>query len=177
MEPNVQYLPDRDVDEAMDRALRDLLTNCFTKKQDVVFKYRRYFIDPYPHRWIIRENDGKLVAHAGVHEKCAVAADQIYRVGGIAEVCVHPGWRGRGHVRRMLSEIHDFLIEREFDFSILFGDHKVYGSSGYRPVSNLFMAEKPSASPNERKAVTGLIRELSNRAWPETEVVLLGKKF
>lgn len=177
MKPKVEYVPDRDVDAEMDRALRKLLTTCFTKKQDVVFRHRRYFVDPYPHRWVIRDPGGRLVAHTGVHEKCVVAADRVYRVGGIGEVCVHPDCRGRGYVKLMMNTIHEFLTEREFDFSILFGDQDVYGSSGYRPVSNLYVAEKPNAKPNERKAVTGLIRELGDRPWPETDVILLGKKF
>ncbi len=28
---------------------------CFTKPQDVVFKDRRYFCEPYPHRWVVRD--------------------------------------------------------------------------------------------------------------------------
>lgn len=177
MQPTIEYLPDRDVDDAMDRALRRLLTTCFTKKQDVVFKDRRYFVDPYPHRWIIREPDGKLVAHAGVHEKCIAAEGRIFRIGGIGEVCVHPEWRGRGYVKRMLREIHDFLAQHEFDYALLFGDLNVYGSSGYRPVSNLFAAQKPSAPAHERKPVTGLVHELSDRPWPASDVILLGSKF
>ncbi len=177
MKPTIEYLPDRDVDAGKDRELRELLTTCFTKTQDVVFRHRRYFVDPYPHRWIIRNEARKLVAHAGGHEKCVVAAGRVYRVGGIGEVCVHPDYRGRGYVKAMLAEIHDFLSQRQFDFALLFGDADVYGSSGYRPVTNLFVAEKPQAPPNERKAVTGMIRELGERSWPENDVILLGKKF
>ena len=50
MKPEIEYLSDERVDDALDLEIRGLLTTCFTKPQDVVFKDRRYFREPYPHR-------------------------------------------------------------------------------------------------------------------------------
>ena len=42
----VEYLPDSSVDDALDEEIRGLLTTCFTKPKDVVFKEQRYFFEP-----------------------------------------------------------------------------------------------------------------------------------
>lgn len=111
MSPDIAYLPDDSIDDAGDQELRDLLTTCFTKPQDFVFKTRRYFQEPYKHRWTIRDEHGVLIAHVGVHEKTIEADGQSYRIGGICEVCVHPNYRGRGYVKAMLECVHDWLTE------------------------------------------------------------------
>ena len=86
MNPKIEYLPDYSVTGSMDYELRGLLTTCFTKPQDVVFRDRRYFRDPYPHRWVIRDDNNAIVAHIGVHEKQVEAEGRTCRIGGIAEV-------------------------------------------------------------------------------------------
>ena len=101
MNPKIEYLPDNSVTDALDLELRGLLTTCFTKPQDVVFKYRRFFREPYPHRWVIRDENDAIVAHIGVHEKQVETECSTYRIGGISEVCVHPNYRGKGYVRMM----------------------------------------------------------------------------
>ncbi len=81
----MEYLSDDSVDDTVDRQIRVLLTTCFTKPQDIVFKTQRYFREPYPHRWVIRDVNKVLVAHVGVHEKQVLAGDKAFRIGGICE--------------------------------------------------------------------------------------------
>ena len=68
MNPKIEYLPDDNVTDTLDHELRGLLTTCFTKPQDVVFRGRRYFREPYPHRGVIRDENYSIVAHIGIHE-------------------------------------------------------------------------------------------------------------
>lgn len=49
----VHYIADADVDAELDRRIRSLLSTCFTKPEDWVFRERRYFNDPPAHRWYI----------------------------------------------------------------------------------------------------------------------------
>ncbi len=58
----INYLPDATVDDALNREIITLLTACFTKPQDTVFQTRRYFREPYPHRWIIRDERKQVKA-------------------------------------------------------------------------------------------------------------------
>jgi GNAT superfamily N-acetyltransferase len=173
MSPAIIYLPDENVDTGMDAEIRDLLTICFTKPQDVVFRERRYFREPYRNRWIIRSGQGVLVAHAGVHEKHVQSAGVEYRIGGICEVCVHPAYRGRGYVRLMLGVIHDWLSVQAFVFAVLFGNPQVYGSSGYRPVDNLLHGDEQTGW----MPVKALEHELSLTPWPAAAVYLPGPRF
>lgn len=172
--PPIDYLPDDGVDAAMDRELRDLLCICFTGPQDAVFKTQRYFKEPYPHRWIIRDAQGKLVAHIGVHVKTIQAGEQRFQVGGIAEVCVYPEVRGRGYVKAMLPLIHRWLAAHGFDFAMLFGATDVYRSSGYIRVENVYQLVGPQ---QERKGCTPMIALLGKTPWPSGEVYLPGPAF
>jgi predicted N-acetyltransferase YhbS len=173
MKPEIEYLPDERVDDALDLEIRGLLTSCFTKPQDVVFNDRRYFREPYPHRWVIRDSHGALIAHIGVHEKHVEIEGSKFRIGGICEVCVHPDHRGKGYVRRMLKLIHEWLSERGFVFTILFGDPLVYGSSGYVQVANLFNG----GDAEGWRQAKGLMNELSGTQWPSGKVLMPGPGF
>ncbi len=164
----IEYLPDEHVDKLLDREIRDLLTTCFTKPQDVVFKTQRYFREPYPRRWIIRGKNGALVAHIGVHEKQIEGNGSTFRIGGICEVCVHPDYRGRGYVKLMLKCIHAWLSGHGFAFAVLFGDHRVYGSSGYVRIDNLVHG----GDGDGWKPVKAMVREMSDTPWPGGEVRL-----
>ena len=100
MNPKIEYLPDNTVTESLDHELRGLLTTCFTKPQDVVFR----------DRWVIRDESNAIVARIGVHEKQVEAEDRTYCI----VVCVHPIYRGKGYVRMMLKCIHAWLSKHGF---------------------------------------------------------------
>jgi predicted acetyltransferase len=176
-EMDIEYLADSSVDAVLDAQIRELLTTCFTKSEDVVFKDRRYFIEPYPHRWVIRDTHGSLVAHIGVHEKTVEADGRTFRIGGIAEVCVHPDFRGRDFVKKMLSRVHDWLVRNEFDFAILFGEPCIYNSSGYVQVDNLVHDDVTATGENCTSQSPVMVRPLTETTWPGGPVYLPGPKF
>lgn len=160
------YLPDDAVDGALDAELRALLSLCFGDE----FKHKRYAFEMPAHRWLVREQD-KLVGHLAVHEKTFEYDGTGVPFIGIAEVCVAPSHRGRGFVRAMLGE-----AERHFSavpFAILLGDPKVYGSSGYRPVGNVYLPFKDTAEPNPGV----LVKPLGSSPWPRSAVVIEGPPF
>lgn len=173
MDPKVEYVPDETIDDVQDAELRGLLTTCFTKSADVVFKHRRYFVDPYPHRWVVRNDDGALVAHVGVHDKVGITRNATIPIAGVCEVCVHPDCRGRKYVKIMLRVIHDWLREHGYLFVVLFGEPAVYGSSGYALVSNIACGDDESGW----KRSDGLVFALTDTPWPDSEVRIPGKKF
>ena len=139
---NVEYIRDSDVDADLDRRLRDLLSICFTKPGDEVFRERRYFKEHPAHRWFVRDEEERVIAHVALHEKVVVSSSQDISVGGIVQVCVHPEFRGQGFVRKLLAKVHDWLRLEGYRFSLLFGDHRVYTSSGYVSVTNLVRESK-----------------------------------
>jgi len=173
----IAYLPDASVDAALDAEIRTLLTTCFKKPQDTIFATQRYFREPYPDRWVSRDAEGRLVAHIGVHAKTVQAAGIIHPIAGIAEVCVHPDYRGQGTVGRMLEIVHDRMRAAGRDFALLFGNPAIYRSSGYVAVDNLVHdADKPGGD-TRREPIAALVRPLTDIPWPAGEVYLPGPSF
>lgn len=178
IQPQIENFPDSAVDEAMDLALRELLSTCFTKAQDDVFRHRRYFNEMPAHRWVIRDEEGALVAHLAVHEKQIFHAAGSSPIGGIAEVCVHPSHRGNGYVKQLVTAVHAWLTGRGTLYSVLFGDTKVYSSCGYRAAGNLAMDVATAEGPTKRQIITyALALPLGAAPWPEGEVYLPGPIF
>lgn len=175
----VEYIPDARVDASLDAALRELLSTCFNQPEHAVFKERRYFTEPPAHRWFIRGADGKLAAHVALHEKEVSAAGVKYRIGGIAEVAVHPAQRGHGHVRTLLAAAHSWMAAQGIGFAVLFAHHpNIYASSGYREVDNLLCAVPLPGDPAQwERADKVMVAEFGGSIWPSGDVRLPGPKF
>lgn len=173
MSIQIHYMPDAKVDAKLDAALRTLLSTCFTKPGDEIFRSRRYFIDPPAHRWYMQDTAGVLIAHVAAHEKTILWREQKSMLCGIAEVCVHPDHRRQGYVRLILEAAHDYMKHQSCDFSALCGDPDVYRSSGYFSVQNLVYKPKDEIRP----LPGAMVCELGEKNWPEDEVFLLGEVF
>lgn len=160
------YLHDTQVDGALDAELRGLLTRCFGER----FENKRYEYEMPPHRWLVRDG-GVLVAHTAAHEKVVKSGGTALAFLGIAEVCVAPSHRGRGLVRAMMGELEKHFAG--FPFAVLLGDPGVYGSSGYRPVGNVYFPFEETGEPN-----TGvMVKALGSQAWPTSKVTIEGPPF
>ncbi len=173
MKPVVEYLPDGAVDERTDRLLRELFTACFTKPQDVVFRTRRFFRTPYPHRWIILDEKNLPIAHLGAHERTIESGRRKFQIGGICEVCVSPDFRGRGYVKLMMANALPTLAEIGCVFAVLFGIPEHYTSSGFSVVPNLVYG----GGAEGWTPMDAMVRELGPLPWPAGEVRLPGLTF
>lgn len=177
MLPEIRYQADETFTAEDDQQLRNLLTTCFTKPQDAIFQTQRYFREPYPHRWVIPGPAPQLWAHVGLHLKEVRTATQIFPIGGICEVCVHPEVRGRGYVREMLKEVHAWEEAAGLPFSLLFGEPAVYQSSGYREVRNVVYHPQGGGWDEAVVPLPVMVRTLGAHVWPEEPVFLPGPKF
>jgi len=173
-----EYVLDSTVNLALDQKLRDILSTCFTKPGDTVFRDRRYWRELPQHRWVIRATTGEIIAHIAVHEKIVVFGGKKHRIGGIAEVCVRPEHRGHGYVKVLLAHAHDWLRAYGFAFAVLFGEPHVYSSSGYVVVTNLVADIRDAAGEVRRQPAKGaMVVSLGRQSWPATEVFLPGQIF
>lgn len=177
--PAIDYIADSEVDARLDLALRELLSACFTKPQDHVFRTRRYFNEPPAHRWLVRDESGTPVAHLAAHEKRIFTDNGIsFLIAGIAEVCVRPDHQGRGYVKALLAAAHERMRHAGLHFSLLSGNHRYYASSGYRPVDNIVRdGVGPSGEVARVKAEGLLAVALSDTPWPSGEIYLPGPSF
>jgi predicted N-acetyltransferase YhbS len=162
----ITYLPDEAVDEALDAELRTLLTRCFGG----AFRSKRYHFEMPQHRWLAFDEDA-LAAHVAVHDKTFACGERAVPFIGVAEVCVAPPYRGRGLVKALLKEAEAHF--RKGPFAILLGDLKVYGSSGYRPVHNVYFPFEDATKPQPGV----LVKPLRSEVWPEGRVTIEGPLF
>lgn len=166
----VHYIADNDVTPIIDMQIRYILSTCFTKEKEI-FSKQRYFKESPQHRYYMLDDADNIVAHVAVHEKKVTVENKEFSIAGIAEVCVLPSRRKQGLVGQILSHIHLELADKRTDFSILFGDHCIYHSSGYQDVHNLSMYFDEQWQP-----VKAMARAI-NTEWPMEEVRLDGHPF
>jgi GNAT superfamily N-acetyltransferase len=173
----LEDFPDARVDPALDTELRDLFVTCFPKDEPLFSKHRHYR-EPPAHRWMIRDASGRLMAHACIHDKTLGSPAGDLHIGGVAEVCVHPDYRGQGLVRLLMPRIQKWLTDRHFDFSILFGRTEVYASSGYKNVDNPLRQLDPATGQwIVQPVANAMILPLGLRPWPPGEIDLRGPLF
>ena len=186
----VTYVPDARVTPSLDRALISLLSACFTKPGDEVFRERRYFHELPQHRFLIPTNPGAslddvaLAAHLAIHDRAVSTTVGVLSCGGIAEVAVSPEYRRQGLVRRLLDEAHTWLSQQRYEFAILFGDPGVYGSKGYRAAQNpVYYRDAETGVCRCRQFGTSpeseafMYRSISGSVWPSGPIDLQGYKF
>jgi predicted N-acetyltransferase YhbS len=174
---SIDYIADSKVDAALDAQLRALLSACFTGPHNERFKTQRYYNEMPQHRWLIRE-PGRVIAHVALHDKIIGTAAGDQRIGGVAEVAVHPDFRGRGLVQQLLAKSHDWLAAQGVPFGFLFGDWAVYKSSGYVPVKNLIRRFVPERSEWVTEPISGaMVKVIGKTPWPDGEIDLRGPTF
>ena len=174
----IKYVLDEQVDEVLDKQLRELLCACFS---DECFRKGRYYREVPRHRWMFwegKEEEARLVAHLALHEKEVRIGETRYLVGGIAEVCVHPDLRGKGLVKGLIEEVVRWTDGKGMAFLILFGKAEVYQSSGFEVVKNLF-SERAEDGGRVIEGTNGaMVRVLQGSYWRQEEpVFLLGHGF
>lgn len=170
-----EYLYDPLTDKALDAEIRQLLSLCFP---DEAFTFQRFKYELPLHRWILRNDEHHLIAHAALHEKRLGFQQGELQVAGVAEVCVHPDYRGHQFVSLLLKSMHDWARVHHFPFSALFGNPKIYKSLGYRPVMNcLRIYDVPGRQWISRPFSHFLVLPLANLDWPEGILDLRGPSF
>lgn len=183
MAPSVPLLPvthvrEPEVSSELDAELRRLLRACFPQPHNAFFLERRYAHEVPLHRYLVRDTEGRLVAHLGIHDKLLGVGSGEVQVGGMAEVCVDETQRGRGLVKRLLDEAHRALAERGVPFAFLFGEPAIYGSSGYRHLAADVRRFDPAKGATETgPSRVAMYKPLTTQPWPEGVVDLRGPMF
>jgi len=170
------HIHDKNVSPELDLQLRALFLEAFPIEAEYL-KTQRYFRECPTQRWIIFEERNQPVAHIAAYEKTVGTVRGKIPVVGVAEVCVTAPFRGRGLVRRMLQDVHAWARERSVPFALLFGSMDYYGSSGYRPTTNVIRYWKYQTCEWVEEPITALMLPLGQEAWPEGLIDLAGPLF
>jgi len=173
----IEYIPDQEVDATLDEQLRKLLSTCFTGPHNERFKTQRFFSEMPQHRWIMRE-PGRVIAHVAFHDKTIGTTAGDFAIVAVAEVAVHPEFRGQGLVKKLLNVAHEATGARGVPFSMLFGKEEVYSSSGYVTVMNPLRFFDPYTNGWMVRPIRwAMMKPLGAIPWPEGEIDLRGPTF
>jgi predicted N-acetyltransferase YhbS len=177
VEYNIKFISDDQVTEELDQQLRDLLVLCFPETAHIFGKQRHYH-EPPQFRWCLFGDDDSLVAHVALHIKKVKTEFDSYDMGGIGEVFVHPDFRRKGITRMLLKQILDYLRERGFAFSMLFGDTEIYSSSGFKEVTNkIRYFDQKTREWKIEKDPSAMYLELGQVNWLDGIIDICGPTF
>ena len=171
----IKYILDKDVSEEINNKLIKILSICFPDQP--VFQGQRFYKELPQYRWYC-EIENEIVAHTALHEKVVKTDIGDIKIGGIAEVCVHPKYRGKGLVKKMLEKANKYSINQGYKFSVLYGEEKVYKSSGYVTIYNeVRYLDHVSGEWKVEEAKDAMVKKLSNLDWPEGLIDINGPTF
>lgn len=171
----INFIEDAEVDAVLNEKLIKILSGCFDNQP--LFKERRYYKEMPGFRWYIEEN-GQIIAHTAVHEKNILVGDQKIKIGGIAEVCAHPEYRGKGLVKLLLKNVDRWLVGNNYKYAMLFGDKNVYGSSGYFNIDNqIKYVDYETKEVKIEISNCAMVKTLAGEPWLEGLVDLMGPTF
>ena len=90
-----------------------------------------------------------------------------------------PAFRRQGFTRLLLAELDKWALENSVDFAFLFGDHRVYGGWGFRPVTNPLRYWKYEVEEWREEAIgSAQARPYGNMTWPAEGLIdLRGPMF
>lgn len=169
------YRSDLELTSEEDRRLRTLLVSCFS--YNPIFWFRRYYLERPAHRWMARNAAHEIVGHVAVHDKVLGSSDGDIRIGGVAEVCVAPSHRGLGILKGMLRVVHEWMAERDYPFSMLYGQPRIYTSSGYATIENEVRASNSPLRWFVPRRGRPMVKALGALAWPKGRIDLRGPTF
>ncbi len=132
-----RLVADRDLTEAQNEAIRQLLVAAFPQSAHRFSEASYYFARP-DHRLWLETPSGVIVAHLDFEQRAiGVGAAEIL-VAGVGEVATHPDYQGRGLGQRLMAELRTILRETcPVDFGFLECRETVvgfYASVGWRRI-------------------------------------------
>jgi predicted N-acetyltransferase YhbS len=84
---------------------------------------------------------GKPVAAVGAFPLPFQILDNPLQVGGIGNVAVHPGYRGKGYMKACMKAALDWMIKEGYDLAVLSGRRHRYAYFGFEKCANEFQME------------------------------------
>jgi GNAT superfamily N-acetyltransferase len=157
--------------------LRSLLLASFPGYPD-----RSYFKLP-PHFRYLAAVDGSVVAQVGVELRVIRVGNAVVRTFGIVDLCVRESARSRGLGSRLLAQVTEYARDCQMDFVILFADNdRIYARNGWVRVDNPLSWVKINEHATIGLATNVIphammVRPVSQSAWPDGPVDLLGHVF
>ncbi len=180
---DVSIIPERQITPDLERKIISLQSVAFPKARQ--FAHQRW-ISCRPGAadiWFLVTCKEDLVASAWLHRRTIETPVGSLHVGGIGNVCSHPGVRGKGAARRCMLDIQQYLLNSDgIDYGLLFCGDKVagfYRALGWQTVHNSWRLTDSSGQPIEDDGCIRMIYpgKQDVESWPGGEINLCGPEW
>ena len=177
---SLEVLEEDQISPQIDRAIRDLLCECFPADSDV-FPYTRYWHDLAPEYSVVYRDGQRVMGHVAIAVRTITCEGKPIRVAGPASVAVSAGQRGAGLSRRLMDAALTEAARRRIPFGLLFCTPELeplYFAMGWhrtdRPV--IIRDEQGRSVPLPPKNVAMFI-ELGDDPFPRGPLDLQGRDW
>lgn len=174
----LQRLPEYEIDEAIESSIAGLLADCFPE-----YPQGRIYYKQLPDFRFLCWESGALIAHMAVEHRVINNDGQVFRIFGVADLCVAEAFQHRRLASRLLSELSILGLRHRIDFLLLMAkDHSLYLSNGFQLVTNtcqwLMINEHRTLGIAHRRVNSSLmVKALRKKEWRPGLVDLLGYVF
>ena len=177
----VRIVPESEVDEALDSAIRESLCECWPSYCDVFSKTRAWH-GSEPAWSVVLEEAGRVIAHASVVERTIRVGEQPLSVAGIMSVMVVPDHRGCRLSEKVMQTAIAEAGSRDYDFGLLFcvpEIEKVYARVGWRalPDAEIVRVDEAGRECSLPGRNIAMYYPLKERRFPEGRVHLQGNDW
>lgn len=174
----IEKVYEYDISHELQSEIQDLLIASFP---DVYPEHRIYF-KQLPHlRFLVYNQEDRLVGHVGLDYRVMNLNKKPIRVLGVIDLCVSQSARSQGIGSSLLAELDQFCAGRNIDFILLFADNMtLYLKNGYKPVKNKCKWLKiddgfqTSIGLGHEAMDELMIKKVGKIDWKEADLDLLG---
>ena len=172
------HLPDYQLEPSQHQAIAALLQWCFPQ-----YPPGRTYFRQLPHfRILAHDESGQLCGHIAVEHRMVNNAGQLYRIFGLADVCVQPSMQSKGLGARMLDFLEQLAHTSSVDALLLIAhDPEFYAKNDFLAVENdckwLFVQSDQTLGVLNRHLKGLMVKMLKGQSWRDGQLDLLGHIF
>ncbi len=119
MPPEIKILKEEEIDEQLDRSIKNGLCTCFPPDREVFSKSRAWH-GTSPNWAVLVEENSEVIAHVGIVERRVRVGDEQIDITGVQNVFVLPEHRTRGLFFKIMKASMEEAAELGHDFGLLF---------------------------------------------------------
>ncbi|WP_299744784.1 GNAT family N-acetyltransferase [uncultured Rossellomorea sp.] len=177
-EYQVKQIVDYDIKGKMKAEIQELLNECFGDG----YPDDRIYFKQIPHfRYLVHNEDQRLVGHVGVDYRVMKLEGEPINVLGVIDLCVSKGSRSLGIGSQLLFELERFCNGRNIDFLLLFADDpSLYKRNGFQSVSNQCTWMKINDQNQTTRGIGTetinqlMIKPIGTKKWSSGQLDMLG---
>lgn len=167
------------IERSQAEEIRQLLAASYP---DWEFTRHRNYFKQLPTRRMLATQGTRLVGQLGLEHRVVSTTTGPASIFGIIDLCVDPSARRQGFASRLLQEVEKLGQQNSIEFLVLFAeDPRIYHQQGFfraaNPLRWMRIDEHETLGLAEQPLEELMIKPLTERAWPDGLIDLLGYQF